>query len=116
MKFLEKIQVIERVDKLIRMKATGSPDALAEKLNVSRRCVYDIIDVMKRMDAPIEYDSRRKSFYYSYKCDLMIGFVDSNKVRGGNNVRGGNIIFKENIPSADFLHNYDSYLSISKNY
>jgi len=110
MKFLEKLQVIERVDQLIRMKATGSPDALAEKLNVSRRCVYDIIDVMKRMDAPILYDSTRKSFYYSHNCDLMIGFVDSNKVRGGNN------IFKENIPSADFLHNYDSYLSISKNY
>ncbi len=62
------------------------------------------------MDAPIEYDSTLKSFYYSHNCDLMIGFVDSNKVRGGRN------IFKENIPSAVFLHNYDSYFSISKNY
>ena len=44
------------------------------------RCVYDIIDVMKKMDAPIEYDNSRKSFYYSYECDLMIRFVDSNKV------------------------------------
>ena len=105
MKFLEKLQVIERVDQLIRMKATGSPSALAEKLNVSRRCVYDIIDVMKRMDAPIEYDSKRKSFYYSYTCDLMIGFVDSKKITGGSNN-----IFKENIPSAVFLHNNDSYL------
>ena len=104
MKFLEKLQVIERVDQLIRMKATGSPDALAEKLNVSRRCVYDIIDVMKRMDAPIAYDSSRKSFYYLNECDLMIGFVDSKKVRGGSN----NYI-AENIKSADFLHNYDSY-------
>ena len=52
---------------------------------------------MKRMDAPIVYDSTRKSFYYSHNCDLMIGFVDSNKVRGGRN------IFKENIPSAVFF-------------
>jgi len=107
MKFIEKLQVIERVDQLIRRKATGSPEALAEKLNVSRRCVYDIINVMKRMDAPILYNASRKSYYYSHECNLMIGFVDSNKVRGGNNK-----FLIENIDSADFLHNYDSYLQL----
>jgi len=102
--------VIERVDQLIRRKATGSPEALAEKLNVSRRCVYDIINVMKRMDAPILYNASRKSYYYSHKCNLMIGFVDSNKVRGGSSN-----YLKENIVSAEILHNYHSYLNISYN-
>jgi len=110
MKFLEKLQVIERVDQLIRMKATGSPEALAEKLNVSRRCVYDIINVMKRMDAPILYNTSRKSYYYSHECNLMIGFEVSIKISGGCKN-----YFKENILSANILHNYGSYLSISNN-
>lgn len=82
MTFLEKIQVIKRVDGLIRRKSTGTAKELAERLGVSRRCVYDIIVVMKKLHAPIEYCHMRKSFYYAYCCYLVIGFSSSDKFNG----------------------------------
>ena len=100
MKFLEKLQLIERVDALIKRKATGSAKELASRLNLSRRCVYDIINIMKSMSAPIEYCKQRSTYYYEYPCDLMIGFVNKNQIRGGISN-----IFEKNIWSANFLHN-----------
>ena len=99
MTFIEKLQVIERVDGLIRRKATGTAEDLASKLGVSRRCVYDILDIMKQMDAPIQYCPNRKSIYYSHHCDLAIGFIPTQHIKGGNNN-----YFQEYFPSADFLH------------
>ena len=81
--FFEKLNLIERVDQLIRLKATGTADDLAKKLGISRRNVYLIIDVMKSMDAPILYDIYKKTFYYEYDCELSIGFIEKEKIKGG---------------------------------
>ena len=83
MTFLEKLQVIQRLDGLIRRKATGSAEELAQRLGISRRCVYDILAVMKNLNAPIEYCSIRKSYIYTYDCDLNIGYVPSEHLKGG---------------------------------
>lgn len=80
MEFLRKIQILERVDQLIRLKSTGTPDDLSILLNVSKRSVYNIIELMKNMGAPIKYCQMRKTYYYSYQCNLIIGFVNSKKI------------------------------------
>ena len=100
MTFLQKIRVIERVDALIRRKSTGTASDLARRLGVSRRSVYDILELMKKMDAPIEYCPTRKSYYYSYQCDLSIGFVNRNRLRGGTCN-----IYRHFFSSANYLHN-----------
>ena len=84
MTFLEKLQLIERVDQLIRMKATGSTIELANKLNVARSTVYEIIETMKAMGANIKYCRQKKSFCYEKEVVLSIGFVDKRKIKGGN--------------------------------
>ncbi len=83
MTFIEKLNLIERLDQLIRLKATGTADDLAEKLRISRRNVYMIMELMKSMDAPILYDITKKTFYYEYDCELSIGFVEKQKIKGG---------------------------------
>ena len=83
MKFLEKLQVIERVDQLIRMKATGSSNALAARLNVSRSTVYEILECMKQMGAEINYCKYRESYCYEKEKVLAIGFVNEKEIRGG---------------------------------
>lgn len=83
MTFLEKLRTVERVDQLIRLKATGTPDELARKLGLTRSTVYEIIECMKSMDAEIKYCKTRKSFYYETEKVLAIGFVESSKIRGG---------------------------------
>ena len=83
MTFIEKLNLIERIDQLIRLRATGTADDLATKLQISRRNVYIIIELMKSMDAPILYDIYKKTFYYEYDCELSIGFVEKEKIKGG---------------------------------
>ena len=101
MTFLEKLKTIERLDQLIRMKATGSPNHLAEKVGISRRCLFNIIDLMKTMSAPIKFCTNRQTYYYEYDCELAIGFTDKSKIVGGQNVK-----ISKNLHSANFLH-YD---------
>ena len=63
----DQIKLIERLDQLIRLKATGTPKDLAKKLNLSRRQVYRIVEEMKNMGFPIAYSRSRKTFYYEMK-------------------------------------------------
>lgn len=80
MDFRQKIKVIERVDGLIKLKSTGTADDLSRRLCISRRSVYNILELMKSMGAPIEYCQITRTYYYSYQCDFVIGFVDSQEL------------------------------------
>ncbi len=74
------IALLERVDQLIRMKATGRPKQLAQRLNVSEATVFRIIDTMKALNAPIYYDLSRQSYSYSeatrFKCGFYLEELD----------------------------------------
>lgn len=83
MTFLEKVQLIERLDQLIRMKGTGTARDLADRLNVSHTTVYEILECMKSMGAEIKYCRDRRSFYYLEDKILSIGFVNKRQIRGG---------------------------------
>lgn len=106
MTFLEKISTIERVDQLIRLKATGAPNDLANRLGVSRRCLFNIIKVMKEMEAPIKFCNSRQSYYYERECKLAFGFIENKKVLGGQNVKRIEI----NL-SAKYTHSIPLYLN-----
>lgn len=80
MTFTEKIKTIERVDQLIRLKATGCPVELSQKLGVTRSTIYLIVECMKEMGAEINYCKLRKSFYYESEKVLAIGFIDPFKI------------------------------------
>ena len=56
------------------MKATGSPSELACRLDISERMAYNYLNLMKDMGAPIEYDSGRKSYFYTYETHFTYGF------------------------------------------
>ncbi|MEW7289741.1 hypothetical protein [Aquimarina sp. 2304DJ70-9] len=71
---IKQIKLIERIDQLIRMQATGSPDELAYRLGISKTKLYRIIKVMKQLDAPIEYDFSIQSFVYEQAVGFTIGF------------------------------------------
>ncbi len=89
MRFIDKIKILERVDALIKRGATGNPKELAFRLNISERAVYDLINIMKNMDAPIYYCSSKNSYLYEYEVELSMGFIKKTKnilkVQGGAN-------------------------------
>lgn len=55
---------LESIDRLIRTKATGSPQQLADRLQISVSLLYALIATMKEMGAPIGYSKIKRSYYY----------------------------------------------------
>lgn len=88
MNFASKIKQIERIDNLIRMKNTGSPMELSERLNISERQLYNIIGLMKEMGAPIYYSDIKRSYCYHNEGRFTFGFLIADnqldKLVGGN--------------------------------
>jgi len=87
---VKQIALLERVDQLIRLKATGRPIQLAERLEVSEATVFRMIDTMKEMNAPVCYDLVRQSYVYtettSFKCGFYLEELDDYD---GRNLSGG---------------------------
>ncbi len=73
-KLLQHIQLIERVDQLIRLKATGSPHDLARRLAISEASLYRLIDTLREMGAPIEFSFCYQSYIYSSEVKFICGF------------------------------------------
>ncbi len=87
MKLFETLQMIERVDQLIRLKATGTPTQLAQRLQLSERSIYNVIEIMKEMGAPIYYNRSRRSYCYEENVKFKFGFYfkegESERLYGG---------------------------------
>ena len=74
MKLIEKLECIERVDGLIRRKSTGRPRELANRLSISESGLYELLNTMKSMGAPIYYCTRRGSYCYQNRTYFTYGF------------------------------------------
>ena len=65
-----------QADQLIRLRATGTPKAFAEKLGISERSLYDLLDELKYdFDCPIAYCHLRRSYYYTCEGKMTFGFA-----------------------------------------
>jgi len=68
------------MDRLIRFRATGTPDELAVKMNVSRATLFRIIARYKEeFDAPVYFDKSINSYCYQYQGRLIIKFEEDKK-------------------------------------
>lgn len=64
MKFTDQLHIVKRLDSLIRRKATGSPEELANKVKLSRASIYRHIEILKELGAPVKYNKKQKCFFY----------------------------------------------------
>jgi len=71
----EIFQRLNRIDHLIRIKGTGTPGELAEKIGMSERSMYEYIRLMKEFGAPVVYSRARKSYYYLEDGSFTIRFL-----------------------------------------
>ncbi|MDH5398445.1 MAG: HTH domain-containing protein [Cyclobacteriaceae bacterium] len=71
------INRIERLDQMIRLKATGSADDLAEKLGITSRMIHYYLDYMKDIGAPIRFCHTNRCYYYEYPVSFSFGFDKS---------------------------------------
>ncbi|MBP2831189.1 hypothetical protein J8281_03230 [Aquimarina sp. U1-2] len=78
MNVTKQIDLIRRVDQLVRLQATGTPDELACKLEISKSKLYRIINMMKDFNAPIEYNPTLETFLYKKEVRFSFGFYASH--------------------------------------
>ncbi len=81
---IKQIELIDRIDQLIRMQATGNPIELASRLGISKTKLYRIINTMKALNAPVEYDIALESFVYAEAVGFKFGFF--TKEVNANNI------------------------------
>jgi predicted transcriptional regulator len=56
---------INKAHQLILEEKTGTPFEFANKLNISKSQLYNLIGILKEYDAPIKSCKKINSFYYS---------------------------------------------------
>lgn len=60
----EKMRLLQRAQELIRRKATGTPRELANRLEISERTWYRILEELKDTGLPVVYCKERQSYYF----------------------------------------------------
>ncbi|HEX2919621.1 MAG TPA: hypothetical protein VHO50_00500 [Bacteroidales bacterium] len=79
MTFIEQMQRLERLDYLIRSRATGTPSELAKKLGLSQSQMFQIMKAIKeKMEAPVCYSRAEQSYYYGEDVRFVWGFYSEN--------------------------------------
>ncbi|GAA4273656.1 hypothetical protein U6A24_18200 [Aquimarina gracilis] len=77
----KQIELIKRVDQLIRLQATGNPTELSNRLGISKTKLYRIIHLMRDFNAPIIYDDSVQSFVYAEEVGFRFGFYNRETLR-----------------------------------
>jgi len=89
-KLTQTIQLMERIDKLIKRQATGTPNELARRLQISKASLHRVLDIMKQFGAPIEYCLINQSYVYTMDVAFYCGFyTNALKQEEMQTVNGG---------------------------
>lgn len=105
MKTIKNLERLQQIHLLIESETTGSPRELANRMHVSERLVYNLMEQLKDFSADICYDRSRKTYYY---CDdfklhvsISVSVISNNEVTsifGGSYFlrKKGNFLLEEN--------------------
>lgn len=93
MALFQQIDRMKYIHHLIRTCATGEPDIFSEKLGLSRRQLYNILEEIRDLGAEIKYSRMRQTFYYTYPFVLeidvkmqLLNAAECKAVYGGANL------------------------------
>jgi predicted DNA-binding transcriptional regulator YafY len=94
------INRLKYLDYLVRTHATGSPEDLANKMGVSVRSIYDYLNDLKELGAPVKWSIQKESYIYSEEGKLELCFI--SETYGGISVIHhsyfeNKLIFSENF-------------------
>lgn len=64
MNLFAQVELLQRIDRHIRLRSSGSPKSFAKRLKISERSWYRILEELKDLGVHIEYNKERR--YYEY--------------------------------------------------
>ena len=89
MRIFDDIFLLQRIDQMIRTRATGTPKCLANRLGISECSTYRMIERLKDQGFPIAYDKTTQSYYYQepvkWQVEFVVGSDKLLSVKGGAN-------------------------------
>ena len=63
MNFITQMELIKKIHYLIRIEKTDSQDVFVRKLQLSRKQLYNELETIKNLDAPIKYCNKEEVFF-----------------------------------------------------
>lgn len=72
MKNLKQLERLRKTHQLIKLENTGTPKELAEKLRISVRQTYLVLEQLRELEAPVLFNRRTATYYYQYDYELTI--------------------------------------------
>ena len=90
MLLFETIDRMRRIHHLIKREATGPADEFAEKFNLKKRQLYNILDEFKDFGADIRFSRIRNTYYYDNDFEVLVKIsthplseVETKSYKGG---------------------------------
>ena len=88
--WIERLRILERLDGLIRRKATGDRESLANRLGVSVRTVTNLKLELESLGAVVRFDKCSDSYVYeeqvTFNWRIVEELKDSDRVWGGRKI------------------------------
>jgi len=79
---IKNLERLQRLHQLIEQEVTGSPKELANRMRISERLVYNLIEQFKEYNANICYDRRRRTYYYcddfQFKVNISVLIINND--------------------------------------
>ncbi len=98
MEKLYQLERLKKVHKLIQQQNTGNSKEFSKKLGISERSFFRILDSLKEWDAPICYDKKGYTYYYTKDFDLEINISihalsngEKIKIYGGQTLKNNRL-------------------------
>lgn len=104
MKSIKQLERLQQLHQRIEEENTGTPKELAKFMNISERLLYNLIEELKEINAPVCYNRSSKTYYYDNDFELKISIsvtaLSNNEVL---QLFGGSYFFKEKPFTARFM-------------
>ena len=92
---IKSLERLQQLHKRIEQENTGTPKELAVYMAISERLLYNLIDMLKDINAPVNYSRSRKTYFYGDFFELQVNIsvkaMTHNEV---TNVFGGSYLLK----------------------
>lgn len=97
MKNLKNLERLQQLHQRIIQENTGTPKELANFMNISERSLYNLIEQLKDLTAPICYNRMSNTYFYNGDFELQISIsvtaLSNNEII---QVFGGSYFLKKN--------------------
>lgn len=97
MKTLKNLERLQQIHELIEAENTGTPGEIANKMEISERLVYNLIEQLKDFEAEICYSRKSKTYYYCEDFQLKVTFSVTVMAKNQlTEIFGGSYFLQEN--------------------